>query len=104
FRLLGIGPDPDEREGEDVIANYFRLTSAIGAAMQADPIDTALVDRLTNERAQYENTVERYAEKLITEAVSADGLDRRLPLFGDVRITWPPVAFELTAPPQLLVR
>src|SRR5690606_30540501 len=32
------------------------------------------------------------------------GLQRRLPLFEGIAITWPPVNFELTEPPRLLVR
>ena len=101
FRMLGIGPDPNEREGTDAIRTYFRLTSQIAAV---EPSDSAEAEALTKQRDVYENTVERYVAGLIDEAVVAAGLQRRLPLFSDLPITWPPVNFELTAPPQLLIR
>jgi hypothetical protein len=104
FTRLGIGPNPDAEAGEEAIRNYFRLTSQLRAAMDADPVDGALVDTLANERAIYENDVERYIEKNIGEAIESAGLERGLPLFNSARLTWPPVDFELTTPPRLLVR
>jgi hypothetical protein len=66
--------------------------------------DVALIDALANERAAYENDVERLIERYITQAVESAGLQRGMPLFSDARLTWPPVDFELTSPPRLLVR
>ena len=104
FARLGIGPDPDEEDGESALARYFELTSQIrGLYTAADP-DEAAIEALTNERATFENDVERLLERYIDEAVDSVGLERGLPLFNAVRITWPPVDFELTNPPQLLVR
>lgn len=104
FARLGIGPDPGPAEGERSLRRYFRLTSEIRAASAEATPDTALLDALANERATYENDVERLLEGYITEAVESAGLRRRLPIFTEVKITWPPVDFELTNPPQLLVR
>jgi hypothetical protein len=104
FARVGIGPDPSDTTGEEAIRNYFRLTSQLRAAEDASQPDLSLVDTLTNERAIYENDVERVLERYIDEAITAAGLQRRLPLFTDVRFTWPPVDFELTNPPELLVR
>lgn len=104
FARLGIGPDPDEAEGEAALRQYFALTSELRAATNSAQPDAALIEALTNERATYENDVERLLEGYITEAVNGAGLQRSLPLFTAVRITWPPVDFELTNPPQLLVR
>ena len=101
FNFLGIGPDPDARAGEGALRNDFRLTSAISAAAPTDP---AKAEALTVERQEYENAVERYVANLIDEAVSIAGVQRDLPLFEGVRFTWPPVNFELTTPPKLLIR
>lgn len=104
FARIGIGPDPDQTQGEASLRQYFKLTSQIRAAEDSESPDLALLDTLTNERANYENDVERLVERYITEAVDGAGLQRSLPLFASKRITWPPVDFELTNPPQLLVR
>jgi hypothetical protein len=104
FHRIGIGPEPDDSAGERALQQYFRLTSAIRAAQDTATPDVRLVDALTNERAAYENDVERLAERYIGEAVKTAGLQRSLPLFSSVRITWPPPDLELTSPPRLLVR
>jgi hypothetical protein len=104
FARLGIGPHPDDRDGEAALAQYFKLTSQLRAANNTENPDLNLLDTLTNERANYENDVERLLERYITEAVDTAGLERRLPVFSSIKLTWPPVDFELTNPPQLLVR
>jgi len=103
FARLGIGPNPSEDEGREALLEYFRLTSAIRAAAAAENPDLEAISRLIDQRARFENTVERLIERHIDEAVSAAGLERSLPLFDSVEIVWPPVDFELTNPPQLLV-
>jgi hypothetical protein len=104
FARIGIGPDPNDTAGTASLEQYFKLTSQIRAAENSDNPDLNLLDTLTNERANYENDVERLVERYIDQAVREEGLQRRLPIFGSVKITWPPVDFELTNPPQLLVR
>jgi hypothetical protein len=104
FKRIGIGPDPGQQAGEEAIRNYFRLTTQIRGAQDAETVDAALIDALVAERAQYENTVERYVERLIDEAIGEAGLRRDLPLFSGVSITWPPVDIELASPPRVLVR
>ncbi|MGE5596705.1 MAG: hypothetical protein ACM3S1_11810 [Hyphomicrobiales bacterium] len=104
FARAGIGPNPDDTSGEDALRQYFALTSQIRAATETENPDLALIDTLTNERATYENDVERLVERYIGEVVNGAGLEQPLPLFHGVDITWPPVDFELTEPPRLLVR
>lgn len=104
FGLLGVTAEVDEGEAAERLAAYFRLTSAIRAEEQAEEPDLALLETLTNERALYENDVERIVEGHVTDAVVAAGLKRPLPLFSGIRVLWPPVDIELTSPPQLLVR
>jgi hypothetical protein len=104
FRLVGIGPEPKGTAGDRALQQYFALTSRLRAELDRPEPDAALVEALQNERATYENDVEVIVGGFVGEAVAAAGLRQALPLFSGVAITWPPVAFELTNPPQLLVR
>lgn len=104
FARVGIGPDPSDSAGQQDIAHYFALTSEIRAAEGAAEPDAAKIDALESQRSKYENQVERLLERYIDEAVTEEGLQHGLPLFDAVHLTWPPVDFELTTPPQLLVR
>ncbi len=104
FSLLGVGEELSEAEQAERLEAYFRLTSAIRGELRAESPDRALVETLANERALYENDVERIIERYVTDAVVAAGLKRPLPLFEDVRMLWPAVDIELTNPPQVLVR
>jgi hypothetical protein len=104
FSRAGIGPTPDDSEGEAAARRYFGLTSQIRAALDSPNPDESLIDALANERSAYENDVERLVERYLREAIVSAGLQRGLPLFSDARFTWPPPDFELTSPPRLLVR
>ncbi len=104
FRHAGIGTSLAEQDAEDALLEYFRLTTEIRNAQAQTPPDGALIEALLAERVAYENDVERVIEARVGEAVGDAGLQRALPLFRDVSITWPPVDLELTTPPQLLVR
>ncbi len=103
FQLTGVARDTDIATGEAAAREYFRLTSRIRAELQNAEPDLALLDVLANERAAYENDVERLVETYVTEAIEQAGLKRAFPLFEDWRIVWPPVEIELTSPPKLLV-
>ena len=63
FSVAGIGPDPGETAGDESLLAYFRLTSQIRAATDTGEPDLALVETLENERATYENDVERTIEQ-----------------------------------------
>lgn len=104
FDRVGIGPNPGDEDGEAALREYFRLTSEIRTAAEAEDPDLALIETLSNERATYENDVERLIERRIHEVVVETGLQQSLPLFSSVRLVWPPVNLELTEPPRLLVR
>lgn len=105
FARLGIGPNPNDTAGAEALQAYFALTSQIRAEVESANPETALLETLENERATYENDVERLVERYIGEVIADDPrLQRRLPLFRGVEFTWPPVEFELASPPRLLVR
>ena len=105
FARVGIGPNPDDTAGDAAVQRYFAITSRIRAESEMDAPDLAVLELLENERATYENDVERLIQRRLGEVIEENGyLQRRLPLFQSVKITWPPVEFELTSPPRLLVR
>ncbi len=104
FGLVGIGGDPGAGEQEDVLRRYYSLTSEVRAELEGGDPDAGRMASLQDERAELENDVERIIGSYIDDAVRSVGLQESLPLFSDVRITWPPVFFELTNPPQVLVR
>lgn len=104
FARAGIGPEPTDAEGLAALQSYFKLTSELRAQTEAATPDLNLIDTLTRERAVYESDVERIVERYIDEALTGAGLRRGLPLFTAVKLTWPPVDFRLTSPPQLLAR
>jgi hypothetical protein len=104
FGFVGIGSEPGEAEKEDVIRRYYSLTSQVRAELESGQLDTVRLSSLQDDRAELENDVEQIIAGFIDDAVRSAGLRESLPLFGDVQITWPPVSFELTNPPQVLVR
>lgn len=104
FARAGIGPHPTGQTADGDLQAWMRLTSQIRAATASTTPDLTRIDQLTTERATYEHSVERIVEGYIDEAVSGEGLDRSLPLFGRVQFTWPPVDFKLTSLPGVLVR
>ena len=73
FSLLGVGEELSEAEQAERLEAYFRLTSAIRGELRAESPDRALVETLANERALYENDVERIIERYVTDAVVAAG-------------------------------
>jgi hypothetical protein len=101
FARLGIGPNPSEDQASVALERYFDLTSRLRGALESG--DFELAEEYDRLRRAHENTVERILQRRISDAVAAAGLQRSLPLFSSVNLTWPPVALEFTTPPQLLV-
>lgn len=102
--VAGLREPPPPGAAAESVQRYFALTSRIRAEESAASPDLNLIAALENERAGYENDVERFLEHAISTVVADAGLQRELPLFRSIALTWPPVAFELTSPPRLLVR
>jgi hypothetical protein len=104
FDIVGIGRHDSRVNREADVREYFRLTSEIRAALDADPVDRARVRSLEDERARYENAVESHVEAAISAVLRSERVVRALPLFDRAPVLWPPVNFELTDPPLLLIR
>lgn len=103
LQLAGAEPRPSAEEEARALEAYFALTSRLRSELDRAEPDLALVEALLRERRAYEGTVEFVIRHRLHRAIEEAGLAEPLPLFGGVRVVWPPVAFELTAPPQLLV-
>ena len=104
FSQIGLHHEPSAAEAQSALQNYFRLTSAIAADEQSATPDSANIAKLQAERGKYSRDVEQVVNGYIEQAVTAAGLERRLPLFTGMAMTWPPVATKFTQPPQLLVK
>lgn len=102
--ITGLGPSPAQAANEYAVLQYFAITTRIRAETAREQPDLQLITTLENERAIYENDVERFISAGIASVVATADLQRPLPLFNNIQTTWPPVAFELTSPPRLLVR
>ncbi len=77
-------PLRDDRDADEVIAEYFAL------------------DDRSGEGSGIENAVEASIEGRIDAVLQDLGLNARLPLLGPLSI-WPPVDVELVTPPRVLV-
>jgi len=104
FAQVGLHHEPGQVEAQQSLNAYFRLTSEIAAAEQSATPDPAAIAKLQSERDRYSRDVEQVVNGYIEDAVNGAGLERRLPLFTDIAMTWPPVATKFTQPPQLLVK
>jgi hypothetical protein len=89
------------RESDDeAVVRYFELTTLVRSLSESD--DLGPVMEAVEDRSREENRVETILTRRIEEAIREVGLTEEVPLFG-AEVIWPPVAFELTTPPSLLV-
>lgn len=104
FRAAGVdGAGGQELSDEETLRRYYGYTSQIRGELNTAEPDDVLVTALSSERATYAKDVERIITDRIDGAIAAAGLRESLPFFTEVRLTWPPVSFKVTRPPQLLV-
>lgn len=104
FRAAGVDGDGHGKLSDDeTLQLYYGYTSQIRGELNTTTPDDALVEALTGERAVYAKDVERIITGRIDDAITEAGLQESLPFFNDVDLTWPPVSFKVTRPPQLLV-
>jgi len=104
FQAAGVARDGHgDLNDSETLELYYRYTSQIRGELNTASPDDALVDALVSERAVYAKDVERILVTRIDGAIAAAGLRESLPFFNDVAVTWPPVGFKVTQPPQLLV-
>jgi hypothetical protein len=87
-------------EDDAAVIHYFELTTLVRALSETDDLEPA--NDAASDRSRAENRVESILTRRIEEAILDAGLAHEFPLFG-ADVIWPPVAFELTTPPSLLV-
>ena len=91
----------DERSAaaeEEALQNYFGLVTEIAGSGSDEQIREA-----ERERAAIEADVEDIIEGRLTAILEVQGLAMEPPLFADLGLVFPPVDFELDAPPRVLV-
>ena len=85
---------------DDSIRRYFDLSDQIaGLEPQGDSPE---VTSLEDERAGLQNRVQDIIEGRMTSIIRDQGLAMRPPLFSDLGLVFPPVNFQLAAPPRVL--
>ncbi|TMB99622.1 MAG: hypothetical protein E6J42_02825 [Chloroflexi bacterium] len=99
LRHLSSGHSGDEQEQS--IHRYFQLTDEI-AGLTQERTDPERLAASEAERAGLRADVEHTIEGRITGILEDQGLAMRPPLFGDLGLIFPPVDFELDAPPRVL--
>lgn len=92
--------DYSRQSDDEAVVRYFELTTLVRALSESD--DPGPVTKAVEDRSREENRVEAILTRRIEEAIRQAGLTEEVPLFGS-EVIWPPVAFELTSPPSLLV-
>ena len=102
--LFGFGPHPDDADAQAAIERYFAATSQIRVLEQQPEPDSATIAVLETRRAKDAPTINRWLDRVVSEAYTEAGVTTPLPLFGDVRLVWPPIRVALTNPMQVLIR
>ena len=95
----------DERsaaEEEAALQRYFVLVREL-SGLQADPNAGERLKEAETERAGLEAEVEDIIEGRITGVLEDEGLAMEPPIFSELGLIFPPVDFELDAPPRVLV-
>lgn len=90
----------DERSAADeeaALRNYFSIVTEISRATSEDQIR-----RAERERSAMEAEVEDIIEGRLTAVLEDEDLAMEPPLFSDLGLVFPPVDFELDAPPRVL--
>jgi hypothetical protein len=85
---------------DDTIRRYFQLSDQI--ADLEPQADTPELKSLEDERAGLQNRVQDIIEGRMTGILEDQGLALRPPLFSDLGLIFPPVDFQLAAPPRVL--
>jgi len=102
YKARHLFGDRAQGDEEETLRRYFGLVTE--TSRLADAPDGG--DRLREaerERAALEAEVEDIIEGRITDVLEDQGLAMEPPLFSDLGLIFPPVDFELDAPPRVLV-
>jgi hypothetical protein len=91
----------EDRDDDAVLARYFALTDEIGS-LRRQGTPGARLEQAERERGDLEADVEDILEGRITAVLEDEGLALEPPLFSDLGLIFPPVDFELDAPPRVL--
>ncbi len=101
YKVHNLFEDRSERADEAAIQRYFDLNEEV-AGLQRQEGAGERVDAALEVRGALEAEVEDILEGRMTAVLEDEGLALEPPLFTDLGLIFPPVDFELDAPPRVL--
>jgi hypothetical protein len=100
YKLHHLVSGRDSKGDEETIERYFELGREIAGLSGDGP--SQRLRTAQRERAEIEADVEEALEGRMTAILESEGLALEPPLFSDLGLVFPPVDFELDAPPRVL--
>ncbi len=102
YKVRHLFDNRSRNDEEQPLNRYFNLVTRI-SALQDQPGDTAELQKAEGERAALKPQVEDIMEGRMTSVLEDQHLAMEPPLFNDLGLIFPPLDFDLDAPPRLLV-
>src|SRR2546426_1698219 len=96
--LRHLFDDRSRPQEDDTLRQYFSLTDEIRRSQEGGAASIELIGA-RSQRAAIEDEVEEIIEGRVTAVLEDQGLALRPPLFSDLGLIFPPLRFELDAPP-----
>lgn len=101
YKIGSIFRGGSDLSDDEALARYFSLSPKISRLEVIDP-DSDELAAAKDEQRSLENRVEDVIEGRMTAILENEGLAMEMPIFSDLGIIFPPVDFELDAPPHVL--
>jgi hypothetical protein len=100
YKIQHLFDGGDSADDEGTLRRYFELGEEIAALRNSG--ETAELTAAMEERGELEPEVEDILEGRMTAILEDEDLALEPPLFSDLGLIFPPVDFELDAPPRVL--
>lgn len=102
YKVRHLFEDRRAADEERALGRYFNLTAEASRLQDSPGADAQRLNAIERERAGLEAEVEDIIEGRITSVLEDQDLAMELPLFPELGLIFPPVDFELDAPPRVL--
>ena len=102
YKVRHLFANRDQADEEDTLGRYFDLVREISDLTNA-PGSNDRLREAERERTDLKAEVEDIVEGRITRVLEDQGLAMEPPLFSDLGLIFPPVDFDIDAPPRVLV-
>lgn len=101
YKAHNLFESRSDETDESTVQRYFELTKEITALQRADGNEAQVADARAARNA-IEGDTENILEGRMTAILEDEDLALKPPLFSDLGLIFPPVDFELDAPPRVL--